>query len=106
MRIYVVAAVFFASAGAAAGDMNGGALPLQADVRNINTRSADQPPSPQAAQWTRNRLLGDALGAWLGVRNGRWEMFDEVLTPEDGPAISGTIRKNAAEIQLRWHADE
>jgi hypothetical protein len=58
------------------------------------------PPSP----WQKRELLGEAMGRWLGVRNGRWDAFDGKLFEDvvDSPVLSGTVRKNAAEIQLRW----
>jgi hypothetical protein len=54
--------------------------------------------------WERRELVGEAMGRWLGVRNGRWDAFSGKLFEEfeNGPVISGTIRKNAAQIQLRW----
>jgi hypothetical protein len=65
-------------------------------------------PLRRDAPWAHNELLGDALGRWLGVHNGRCDMFGDTLavTGERGPTIAGTIRKNAAEIQLRWRPDE
>jgi len=54
----------------------------------------------------RGELLGEALGRRLGVHNGRWDMFDATLAGKGGPMIAGTVRKNAAEIQLRWRPDE
>jgi hypothetical protein len=59
----------------------------------------------QTSPWDRNQMLGDALGDWMGVHNGRWDMVDGVLT-EDGPSIAGTFKKGAAVIQLRWHPGE
>ena len=60
------------------------------------------------APWARTELLGEALGRRLGVRNGRWDMFDARLAPagKSGPTLAGTVRKNRAEIQLRWRPDE
>ncbi|MBU6299288.1 MAG: hypothetical protein KGJ79_16695 [Alphaproteobacteria bacterium] len=92
-----------AAASASAADLNGHAL-LQAKLRIAEAGPAYLRTPPRDLQWTRNRLLGDALGTWLGIHNGRWDMFDEPAG--EGPAICGTVRKNAAEIQLRWHPDE
>ncbi len=57
-------------------------------------------PSP----WEKRELLGEAMGRWLGVKGGRWDAFNGKLFEdfETSPVISGTIRKNAAQIQLRW----
>jgi len=63
-------------------------------------------PLLRDAHWARDELLGEALGRWLGVHNGRWDMFDATLAGKGGPMIAGTVRKNAAEIQLRWRPDE
>ncbi|MDE2183433.1 MAG: hypothetical protein KGJ78_10475 [Alphaproteobacteria bacterium] len=66
---------------------------------------AEQAPNPDP--WRQKELLGDALGRWLGVRNGKLDVFEDRLSNEPGyPIVSGTIRKDAAEIQLRWRADE
>jgi hypothetical protein len=59
----------------------------------------------QTSPWAHDQMLGEALGDWLGVRNGCWEVYDGVLT-EGGPTIGGTFKKGAAVIQLRWHSGE
>ena len=63
-------------------------------------------PLRRDAHLARGELLGEALGRRLGVHNGRWDMFDATLAGKGGPMIAGTVRKNAAEIQLRWRPDE
>jgi hypothetical protein len=60
----------------------------------------------QTSPWNRNQMLGEALGNWMGVHNGRWDMVDGVLTEDGGPSIGGTFKKGAAIIQLRWHPGE
>jgi hypothetical protein len=60
----------------------------------------------QTSPWLHNRLLGDAIGDWMGVHNGRWDMYDGALTRDGGPSIAGTFKKGAAVIQLRWHPGE
>jgi hypothetical protein len=59
----------------------------------------------QTSPWVHDQMLGDALGDWLGVHNGRWDIYDGVLT-EGGPAIGGTFKKGAAVILLHWHPGE
>lgn len=63
-------------------------------------------PPRRDAHWAHGELLGEALGRWFGVHNGRWDMFDATLAGEGGPMIAGTVRKNTAEIQLRWRPGE
>jgi hypothetical protein len=60
----------------------------------------------QTSPWVHDQMLGDALGDWLGVHNGRWEMYDAGLAEGGGPTIGGTFKKGAAVIQLRWHPGE
>jgi hypothetical protein len=60
-------------------------------------------PVPHS-RWEKRELLGEAMGRWLGVQNGRWDAFNGKLFEDfdTSPVISGTVRKNAAEIQIRW----
>lgn len=95
MRVCLFALCLFATA-ASAEDAHDRALPLPAADKSLE----------RAAPWSHRELLGDALGHWLGVRDGRWEMFDEPLADDGGPVLAGTIKKNEALIQLRWHPGE
>lgn len=72
----------------------------------IGLRAETLSPQRRNADWAHSELLGEALGRWLGVHNGRWDMIDATFAGQGGPMIAGTVRKNAAEIQLRWRPDE
>jgi hypothetical protein len=95
------------SRSAAAGeDLNIGAHPLSPPL-------AAQPSLMGRTDPPTRELLGDALGNWMGVKAGRWDLFHATLFDDgtagdeaNSPVIAGTIRKNAAEIQLRWHPGE
>jgi hypothetical protein len=106
MRALLIAA-FLLFATAASAQEPSVSLRLAADAQAV-TVPEKLLPSRRDTYWVHNELLGDALGRWLGVRNGRWDMFAETpaATDEGSPTIAGTIRKNAAEIQLRWRPDE
>jgi hypothetical protein len=106
MRALSIAAFLLFATGASAQEPSV-SLPLAAGAQPA-AGPENPPPSRRDTYWLHNELLGDALGRWLGVRNGRWDMFARTLaaTNEGGPTIAGTIRKNAAEIQLRWRPDE
>lgn len=107
MRTILIVAILL-SATAAAQDMDDRAVPLRLVVlpRAIGANPGNLTPYRQA-RWPQDELLGDALGRWLGVDNGRWDVFPQTLAAGDGgPVIAGTFRKNAAEIQLRWHPGE
>ncbi|MDE2133104.1 MAG: hypothetical protein KGM97_10400 [Alphaproteobacteria bacterium] len=103
MRTVLIVAALL-SAAAAAQDMGDHAAPLRLVVLS---RAIGANPgklmSQRQARWPQDELLGDALGRWLGVDHGRWDVFPQTLAMGDGgPVIAGTFRKNAAEIQLRW----
>lgn len=103
MRTIFIAMLLLSTTAAFAGDLNRSGSsegPGKSDSTLLVTTSLRQ-NSP----WDRNQMLGDALGDALGVHNGRWEMYDGVLT-EGGPTINGTFKKGAAVIQLRWHPGE
>lgn len=51
--------------------------------------------------------VAQAFARWLGVRNGRWDAFDGRISDWPlAPRLAGTIKGNAAEIQLRWRPGE
>ena len=108
MRAVLIAA-FLLFATAASAEEPSVPLRLAVDIHKAPAAAPEKLSlSRRDARWEHNELLGDALGQWLGVHNGRWDVFAETLaaTDESGPTIAGTIRKNAAEIQLRWRPDE
>ncbi len=103
MRTIFIAMLLLSVAAAFAGDPNSRGPSEWQDKSGsapLNSISLRQTPL-----WVRNQMLGDALGDWLGVHNGRWEMYDGVLV-EGGPTIGGTFKRGAAIIQLRWRSDE
>jgi hypothetical protein len=108
MRAILVAALLlFATAASAEEPVV--SLRLAAGRQNpFAAASQSLSPLRREARWAHGELLGEALGRWLGVQNGRWDMFDASLAPagKSGPTVAGTIRKNTAEIQLRWRPDE
>ncbi|MGC9953725.1 MAG: hypothetical protein ABSD21_05570 [Rhizomicrobium sp.] len=111
MRTLLIAVFVLFATAASAEEPSDRALPLRLppDTHKAAAAAPEKlsPPSHDAF-WVQDKFLGDALGHWLGVHNGRWDMFEETLatTDEGGPTIAGTVRKNRAEIQLRWHPDE
>ncbi|MGA7676015.1 MAG: hypothetical protein WCA78_13335 [Rhizomicrobium sp.] len=109
MRIILIAALLSSATAASAQEASDRALSLR--MAPFEATSADGEKlssSRRDAVWAQGELVGDALGNWLGVHNGRLDVFVKSLAAagENGPTIAGTIRKNAAEIQLRWHPDE
>jgi len=102
MRAFLVAAFLLITAAASAGDVDLRAHSWRPDGPKTSALSAPAKP------WMQHQMLGDALGNLLGVHDGRWDLFTETVTDEEenGPAIAGTIRRGAAEIQLRWHPGE
>jgi hypothetical protein len=109
MRKLRVAAFLLSATAAFAGDTNFHVLQLPASPDGATKPGfAEAPPPRQAPLWLNNELLGDALGRWLGVKNGRWELFSETvaLMGDSGPTIAGTVNKNAVKIQLRWRPGE
>jgi hypothetical protein len=103
MRTTFIAMLLLSATAAFAGDPNRSGPsegPDKSDGTLLISTSVRQ-PSP----WDRNQMLGDAMGDWLGVHHGRWEMYDGVLM-EGGPTVGGTFKKGAAVIQLRWHPGE
>ena len=108
MRTLIIA-VFLLFATAASAQEAGERAPSLRPAQYANTAAAADleklAPPRRGARWEQDELVGDALGGWLGVHKGRWEMYDGVLT-EGGPTIDGTFKKGAAVIQLRWHPDE
>jgi len=105
MRQFLIAAVLLSCTAAAGEDLNTRAHPL---LLPLDTQKTQYFVGPAAS--SRRELLGDTLGNWLGVRAGRWDVFSETLSddnsPGNGPTLSGTVRRDAAEIQLRWRSDE
>jgi hypothetical protein len=106
MRASLFAACLMSVSAAAAEDLNARAhpLPLPLNEQRNAARQADPP---------KREVLGDALGNWMGVKDGHWDVFDAALFDDGtsgseakGPTIAGTVRKDAAEIQLRWHPGE
>ncbi len=108
MRAVLIVAILLSAAAAAAQDMGDPAAPWRLVVLPRATGAIPGNPMPyRRARWPQDELLGDALGRWLGVDNGRLDVFPQTLAASDGgPVIAGTFRKNAAEIQLRWHPGE
>ena len=105
MRQFLIAAVLLSCTAAAGEDLNTRAHPLLLPLETQKSLYfAGLTASPK------RELLGDTLGHWLGIRAGRLDVFSETLfaddSPGNGPILAGTIRKDAAEIQLRWRADE
>ncbi len=108
MRIVLIVAILLSATAAAAQDMDDRAVPLRLVVlpQAIGANPGKLMPH-RRARWPQDELLGDALGRWLGVDNGRWDVLPQTLAAGDGgPVIAGTFRKNAAEIQLRWRPGE
>ena len=109
MRIILIAALLLSVTAACAQEANVRALSLRmAPAKAASADGETLSPSRRDAPWARDELMGEALGRWLGVHNGRWDVFAEPLAAagEGGPTIAGTIRKNAAEIQLLWSPDK
>ena len=111
MRTIPIAVFLLFAAAASAAEPGDGAISLRLaqDVRKEAIADPERPSPPRhSAVMAQDELLGDTLGRWLGVRDGSWDMFADTLAPagKGGPTIAGTIRKNAAEILLRWHPDE
>ena len=108
MRTLIIAA-FLLFATAASAEEPGERAPSFRLAQYVNTAAVADPeelaPPRHGARWEQDELVGDALGGWLGVHHGRWEMYDGVRT-EGGPTIGGTFKKGAAIIQLRWKSDE
>ena len=108
MRTLIIAAVLL-FATAASAEEPGDRAPSLRLAQFINKAAVADPenlaPPRHGAGWAQNELLGDALGGWMGVHNGRWDMVDDVIT-EGGPTIGGTFKKGAAIVQLRCHPDE
>jgi hypothetical protein len=107
MRQFLIAAVLLSCTAAAGEDLNTRAHPL---LLPLDTQKTQHFAGPSAAASSPRELLGDTLGNWLGVRAGRWDVFSETLSDDNssgnGPVLAGTVRKDAAEIQLRWRSDE
>jgi hypothetical protein len=103
MRTTFIAMLLLSVTAAYAGDPNSNG-PSEWQSKADSTPLIDSPPR-QTSPWLRDQMLGEALGDWLGIHNGRWEMVDGVLA-EGGPTIGGTFKKGAAVLQLRWHSDE
>ena len=103
----ILTAVLLLSATAALAGEPGGRAPSPLPDNNSSMLPADT-SQRMASPWKHNRLLGDALGDWMGVHNGRWDVFNVNLAEagENGPKFVGTIHKGTAEIQLRWRPDE
>ena len=108
MRTITIAAVLLFATAASAEEPGDRALSLR-QVQYVNTAAVADPDklaSPRhSTNWAQDELVGDALGSWMGVHNGRWEMYDGVHTKGE-PTIGGTFKKGAAVIQLRWRSDE
>ena len=107
MRALPIAALLLFATAAHAGEP-GISLRLASARQTAPSARPENLPPRREVRWERSELLGEALGRWLGVRDGRWDLFDaSLLQPgEGGPVLAGTVRKNAAEIQLRWRPDE
>lgn len=108
MRASLFAACLMSVSAAAGEDLNARAhpLPLPLDGQKSATYAGRTDPP-------KRQLLGDALGNWMGIKGGRWDLFHAALfddgTPggeANSPTIAGTVRADAAVIQLRWHPGE
>ena len=106
MRKVLIPAFLMLATAAQAEDMGNRAYPV--NLPPDHRRVMATPLPPVYMPWSKGELIGDRMGRWLGVRDGKMDVFDQDLTlmGEDGPVLCGTIRKNAAEIQLRWHPGE
>ena len=104
-KVLIPGFLMFATA-AQAEDMGNRAYPV--NLPPDHRRDMATPLPPVYLPWSKGELIGDTMGRWLGMRGGKLDVFDQTLAfmGEDGPVLSGTIRKNAAEIQLRWHPGE
>lgn len=104
MRRLVLLVLFLGPAAAADENAAGGKIDLKLPPPP-NIRLCSQTLcAPTHSPWEKRELLGEAMGRWLGVKNGRWDAFNGKLFEdfENGPVISGTVRHGAAQIQLRW----
>jgi hypothetical protein len=103
MRTIVIAMILLSATAASAGDLNRSG-PFEwrdnSDRTLLISASLRQP-----SRWDHHQMLGDAMGDWLGVHNGRWDVYDGTLM-KGGPTIGGTFKKGAAVIQLRWKSGE
>ncbi len=109
MRALLIATFLLSFAAASGEDLNSRAHPLRLP---LDGQRSQHFAGRQESVWSKDVVLGDRLGKWLGVRAGHLDLFNEPLfddgtAPEPSePTIAGTIRKDAAEIQLRWRPDE
>jgi hypothetical protein len=108
MRAFFFAACLMSVSAASGEDLNTRAHPLPLPLKDQKNATSGGRANPQSRE-----LLGDALGNWMGVKDGRWDVFNAALfddgTPSgktNSPTIAGTVRADAALIQLRWHPGE
>lgn len=103
MRRLALLLLFLGPAVAADEKAAGGKIELKLPPPNFQLCS-ETLCAPKHSPWEKRELLGEAMGRWLGVKDGRWDAFNGKLFEdfENGPVISGTVRHSAAQIQLRW----